>query len=147
MNRSLCVSLLILSALAGVSVVAGPLEAAAATSSPDDAMANGKGVFNQVCAACHQANAMGMPGAFPPLAASDYLNGDPKRAIGIVLNGLSERITVNGTAYQGVMPGQGSHLSDQQIANVLTYVLNNFSNKGGTISPADVAAMRNVDKK
>lgn len=146
MNQSVCVSLLILSALTVVGVVARPLEAAGATSSADNAMVNGKRVFSQVCAACHQDNAMGMPGAFPPLATSDYLNSDPKRAISIVLNGLNKKITVNGTTYEGVMPGQGYHLDDQQIANVLTYVLNNFNNKGGTITPADVKAVRASDK-
>lgn len=107
-----------------------------------DAMADGKRVFNQICAACHQGNAMGLPGAFPPLAMSDYLNADPKRAIGIVLNGLSGKITVNSTGYESVMPPQGPQLSDQEIANVLTYVLNNFNNKGGSISAAEVKAVR-----
>ena len=105
-------------------------------------MANGKRVFNQVCAACHQGKAMGLPGAFPPLAMSDYLNADPKRAIGIVLHGLSCKITVNSTGYESVMPAQGPNLSDAEIADVLTYVLNNFNNKGGSISPAQVKAVR-----
>lgn len=106
------------------------------------AMAEGKRVFTQICAACHQGNALGLPGAFPPLAMSDYLNADPKRAIGIVLNGLSGRITVNSTGYESVMPAQGPNLSDEEIANVLTYVLNNFNNKGGSISSAEVKAVR-----
>lgn len=107
-----------------------------------DATADGKRVFTQICAACHQGNAMGLPGAFPPLAMSDYLNADPKRAIGIVLNGLSGKITVNSTGYESVMPAQGAQLSDTEIANVLTYVLNNFNNKGGTVTPAEVKAVR-----
>lgn len=124
--------------------VASPSSAAAApaVATVDDAMANGKRVFNQICAACHQGNAMGLPGAFPPLAMSDYLNADPKRAIGIVLHGLSGKITVNSTGYESVMPPQGPNLNDTEIANVLTYVLNNFNNKGGSISPAQVKAVR-----
>ncbi|EQD67246.1 cytochrome c, class I, partial [mine drainage metagenome] len=73
--------------------------AAAPAAAVNDAMADGKRVFGQICAACHQGNGMGLPGAFPPLAMSDYLNANPKGAIGIVLNGLSGKITVNNTGY------------------------------------------------
>ncbi|MGA8708437.1 MAG: copper-containing nitrite reductase, partial [Steroidobacteraceae bacterium] len=114
----------------------------AAASNPIDAVADGRRVFTQICAACHQGNAMGLPGAFPPLAMSDYLNSDPKRAIGIVLNGLSGKITVNSTGYESVMPAQGAQLNNDEIANVLTYVLNNFNNKGGAVSAAEVKAVR-----
>ncbi|MHB1273589.1 MAG: copper-containing nitrite reductase [Rhodanobacter sp.] len=116
--------------------------AVAAVSNVNDAMADGKRVFTQICSACHQGNAMGLPGAFPPLAMSDYLNAAPKRAIDIVLNGLSGKITVNNTGYESVMPALGPQLSDDEIANVLTYVLNNFNNKGGSISAAEVKAVR-----
>ena len=112
-----------------------------------DAVADGKRVFTQICAACHQGNAMGLPGAFPPLAMSDYLNADSKRAIDIVLNGLSGKITVNSTGYESVMPAQGAQLNDTEIANVLTYVLNNFNNKGGTVTPAEVKAVRETTKQ
>lgn len=107
-----------------------------------DSVADGKRVFNQVCAACHQGNAMGLPGAFPPLAMSDYLNAAPKGAINTVLHGLSGKITVNNTGYESVMPALGPQLSDDEIANVLTYVLNNFNNKGGTVSVEEVKAVR-----
>jgi nitrite reductase (NO-forming) len=73
---------------------------------------------------------------------SDYLNSDPKRAISIVLHGLSGKITVNSTGYESVMPALGPQLSDDEIANVLTYVLNNFNNKGGTIKASEVKAVR-----
>ncbi len=134
-------------------VSSGPIPGAAKVarkvaveSSAMDATADGKRVFTQICAACHQGNAMGLPGAFPPLAMSDYLNADPKRAIGIVLNGLSGKITVNSTGYENVMPAQGAQLSNEEIANVLTYVLNNFNNKGGKISAAEVKAVREAGK-
>ncbi|MDE2304128.1 MAG: nitrite reductase, copper-containing [Gammaproteobacteria bacterium] len=115
---------------------------AAAASGPLDAMADGRRVFNQICSACHQGNAMGLPGAFPPLAMSDFLNAAPKRAIGIVLHGLSGRITVNSTGYESVMPALGAQLSDEEIAHVLTFVLNNFNNRGGHIDPSEVRAVR-----
>jgi nitrite reductase (NO-forming) len=125
----------------------GPVEGTAkpqtsTASSANDALADGKRVFTQICAACHQGNAMGLPGAFPPLAMSDYLNADPQRAIGIVLNGLNGKITVNSTGYESMMPAQGANLSDEEIASVLTYVLNNFNNKGGAINLAEVKAVR-----
>ena len=115
---------------------------ASAPAMAKDSVADGKRVFNQVCAACHQGNAMGLPGAFPPLAMSDYLNAAPKGAIHIVLHGLSGKITVNNTGYESVMPALGPQLSDDEIANVLTYVLNNFNNKGGSISAEEVKAVR-----
>ncbi|MHB8667327.1 MAG: copper-containing nitrite reductase [Burkholderiales bacterium] len=123
------------------------MPAHAAASAMNDEMVDGKRVFGQICAACHQADGTGLTGAFPPLAMSDFLNADPKRAIGIVLHGMSGKITVNSTGYESVMPAFGSQLSDDEIAHVLTYVLNNFNNKGGTISPAAVKAVRAAGPK
>lgn len=121
-----------------------PATAQAALKSSDVSAtaAVGRRVFMQVCAACHQGNGMGLAGAFPPLAMSDYLNSDPQRAIAIVLNGLSGRITVNSTGYEAAMPAQRDILGDEEIAGVLTYVLNNFGNRGGSISAAEVRAQR-----
>ena len=120
--------------------------AAKPATSVNDAMADGKRVFGQICSACHQPNGTGLPGAFPPLAMSDYLNASPKGAIGIVLNGLSGKITVNSTGYESVMPAFGSQLNDDEVAHVLTYVLNNFNNKGGSISPSEVKSVRAGNK-
>jgi nitrite reductase (NO-forming) len=100
----------------------------------------GKNVFESNCLACHQANGEGIPNAFPPLAKSDFLNADHNRAIGILLNGRSGPITVNGKNFDSVMPAIA--LNDEQIANVLTYVLNNFGNNGGQVTPSQVKAKR-----
>lgn len=100
----------------------------------------GKAVYEKVCQACHQADGKGVPGAFPPLAESDYLAADLTKSIHGVVHGLSGEITVNGVKFNSAMPK--SDLSDEEIANVFTYVLNNFSNKGGEVSAADVAATR-----
>ncbi|MCB9426497.1 MAG: c-type cytochrome [Flavobacteriales bacterium] len=89
-------------------------------------MALGKEKYAQTCFACHQAEGQGVPGAFPPLAKSDYLNADVARAIDIVLNGKSGEITVNGTTYNSVMTAQ--NLSDEEVLNVLTYVYNSWGN-------------------
>ena len=99
---------------------------------------HGKQVLMQTCFACHQANGQGIPGAFPPLASSDFLNADVVRAIGIVKHGLNGEVTVNGTPFNSVMPAQ--NLSDEEIADVLTYVYNNFDNNKTVVTPEMVKA-------
>jgi nitrite reductase (NO-forming) len=101
----------------------------------------GNKVFLTSCFACHLATGEGIPGVFPPLAASDFLNADTDRAIRIVTKGLSGPITVNGKTYNNVMPPQ-TQLNDNEVADVITYVLNSWNNKGGTISPNDVKRAR-----
>lgn len=100
----------------------------------------GQRVYESNCLACHQANGQGIPSAFPPLAKSDYLNANPFLGVSAIINGLSGPIKVNGTHYNGVMPAM--RLSDQDIANVITFVLNRWGNKGGQISAAEVANRR-----
>jgi len=87
----------------------------------------GEEVFKVACVACHQDTGQGLPGAFPPLAKSDYLLADPARAVGIVVRGLQGEVTVNGQKYNSVMPAM-TQLTEQQIADVLTYVLNTWGN-------------------
>lgn len=102
--------------------------------------AKGKGVYDKVCVACHQPTGQGIPSAFPPLAKSDYLNKDVNRAIKGVVKGLSGPITVNGKKFSGAMPAQA--LSDQQIADALTYVYANWGNNKTVVTPAMVKAQR-----
>jgi len=103
-------------------------------------IARGEDTFKQVCVACHQANAEGVPNVFPPLAKSDYLNKDPLRAADAIVNGLQGEITVNGAKFNQVMPKLS--LTDEQTANVVTYVINNFGNKGGEVTPEQVKKLR-----
>ena len=100
----------------------------------------GKSVYNQTCVACHQATGSGIPGAFPPLAKSDYLNKDVNRAIKGVVKGLSGAITVNGKKFNGAMPAQA--LSDEQIADALTYVYASWGNNKTVVTTAMVKAQR-----
>ncbi len=100
----------------------------------------GRRIFESTCAACHQPDGQGLAGAFPPLAGSDFLNADRDRAIATVLHGRSGPITVNGGQFDNVMPALG--LSDDQVANVLTYVYSQWGNNGTVIDPATVAAVR-----
>lgn len=100
----------------------------------------GQRVYESNCLACHQANGQGIPSAFPPLAKSDYLNANPLLGVDAIMKGLSGPIKVNGTRFDGVMPAM--RLSDQDIANVITFILNSWDNKGGQISAAEVANRR-----
>jgi len=106
----------------------------------EERIAMGKTVYAKTCLACHQDNGLGIANAFPPLAKSDYLNADAGRAIDVVLHGKTGEITVNGQKYNGVMPAQV--LSDEEIANVLSYVYASWGNKKQEIKPGMVAAKR-----
>lgn len=108
-------------------------------------IAAGKVLYNGTCSVCHQNDGDGLPSVFPPLAGSDFLMADKARAIGIVLNGLSGPVTVNGSAYDSVMPAM-SQLNDDEIANILTFVLNSWGNDDGTVTTAEVAAVREATK-
>ena len=100
----------------------------------------GKALYVSTCLACHQADGKGIEKAFPPLVKSDYFSSNPQKIIQVILHGLSGPVTVNGKLYNSVMPKQT--LSDNQIASVATYILNNFGNKGGELHAADVAKLR-----
>lgn len=110
-------------------------------SSVAERIALGKQLYAKTCFACHQAEGQGIAGAFPPLAASDYLNEDVERAIEIVLKGKSGEITVNGEVYNSVMTAQT--LSDEEVANVLTYVYSMWDNDGEVVTPDMVAKVKN----
>ena len=100
----------------------------------------GAAVFANNCQACHQATGEGVPDAFPPLAKSDYLNANKVRAIKTVTGGLETKLTVNGHEFNGVMPAWS--LSDEDIADVLTYVYNTWGNSGFDVAPEEVKAYR-----
>ena len=106
----------------------------------DDAMAaqmkRGEEIFKTKCIACHQADAKGIPGAFPPLAQSDYLLADPVRAVAQTLNGSHEEMVVNGVTYNAPMTPQVDTKED--AVAVINYVLNNFGNDGGYVTMEDV---------
>lgn len=103
-------------------------------------MERGKKVYLSSCFACHMASGEGLPNVFPPLAKSDFLVADKDRAIKTVVRGLTGPITVNGKPYNNMMPPQD--VSDDQAADVVTYILNEWGNNGGTVSAADVKRVR-----
>jgi nitrite reductase (NO-forming) len=103
-------------------------------------MERGRKVFFSSCFACHMQEGQGLPGVFPPLAGSDYMKADTDRSIRVVLKGLSGPITVNGKPYNSMMPPQD--LTNDQAADVLTFVMNSWGNDYGTVSSQDVQRVR-----
>ena len=107
------------------------------------AMGRGKKVYEAVCLACHQPDAAGVPNMNPPLIKTKWVLGDKKELIKIVLKGLQGgTINIDGDTFNNPMPPQESTLSDQEIADVLTYVRNSFGNKATMVTVAEVKAMR-----
>ncbi len=132
--------------ISAITLASDPVEVhraeAAAGGKPDAAQLQaGEKTFQAACMACHQATGKGLPGAFPPLAGSDFLKADKHRAIGIVLRGLTGSVVVNGTTFNSVMPPM-TQLSDADVANALTYVMNSWGNAFGVVSTAEVTAVR-----
>lgn len=103
-------------------------------------MERGRIEFQNSCAACHQLNGQGVPGAFPPLANSDYIRKNRQSIAAIPVRGLSGPIIVNGKEYNSVMPAMG--LSNHDAASVLTYILNSWGNNLGEVKAAEVAKAR-----
>ena len=113
----------------------------AAELSPAD---RGKKIFSANCAVCHQPSGVGAQGqGYPPLAGSEIVNGGARRPAMIVLKGLTGPITVKGVQYgSAVMQPWEKTLSDQKIADVLTYVRQEWGNTGGPITAEGIAALR-----
>ncbi len=104
---------------------------AAAASSPSQAQeTDGKALFLKNCAACHQASGKGIPGAFPALAGSSFVQGKSTEVASVLLKG------------RGGMPDFSDSLSDREIATVLTFVRSNWGNKADGLNEADVSALR-----
>ncbi|TSD66757.1 cytochrome c [Inquilinus sp. KBS0705] len=104
-------------------------------------IANGKKVYMQYCLTCHQADGGGVQRMNPPLIKTEYVLGDKKRLIGIVLKGFSEDVEINGEYYSNTMPAH-DFLKDQEIADVLTYVRNSFGNKAAAVKVTEVTKTR-----
>ena len=97
--------------------------------------------YKRQCLSCHQKNAAGIPGMYPPLAKNKVVSGDKQELIKIVLHGVSGEIEVNGETYNGVMASY-KNLPDQDIADILNYLRSGFGNSGDVITPAEVKSLR-----
>jgi ubiquinol-cytochrome c reductase cytochrome b subunit len=101
----------------------------------------GEQVFTQNCASCHQANGQGQAGVFPPLAGnSDVVASDPKMIIHTLLYGLQGKV-IGGKTYAAQMPAWKGTLTNDDIANVLTYVRSAWGNKASAVTAAQVSAV------
>jgi mono/diheme cytochrome c family protein len=109
----------------------------------EESMAAGKAIYEGkgTCSVCHQVTGVGLPPTFPPLAKADYLLADKKRAIRQTMYGAKEPITVNGVTYPGglmtVVP-----LTDEEVRDVVNYILNSWGNEGGAVTLEMVKAER-----
>ena len=100
----------------------------------------GKLVYDDFCAQCHMPDGKGVAGAFPPLAGSDWLTEQRQASIHAIKYGQQGEITVNGETYNGVMTSMG--LSDEEVADVLNYVMNSWGNsQKEPVTPTEVASV------
>lgn len=103
---------------------------------------DGGAVFAGTCAACHQATGQGLPGAFPPLAGSEWVNGPKDMMVQIVLHGLQGAVQVKGQTYQGAMPSFEKTLDDASLAAVISHVRSAWGNSGDRVTVEDIVAAR-----
>ena len=96
-----------------------------------ESMQRGQKIYDQICVTCHKPDGQGLLFLYPPLADSDFLLNKTEEAIKVVKNGIEGTLEVNGVIYNNMMPAQG--LSDQEVADVLNYVLRSWGNQSKTI--------------
>ena len=116
---------------------------------PDPAVhARGLAIYNKTCIACHGPEGKGVPGAFPPLDGAPYPVGDPSIPIRIIIHGLQGPLEVLGQKYNVPMAALGE-LKDTEVADVLTYVRQSWSNDAAPVSTETVKQVRSkhADRK
>ncbi|MEX2574230.1 MAG: c-type cytochrome [Balneolaceae bacterium] len=102
----------------------------------------GENIYRRYCADCHQSDGQGSSPRFPPLADTDWVTGSSKRLISIILNGMAGPIMVRDEHYDSVMPAH-DFLSDEDVAEVATYIRQNFGNRASAVSENEVEEIRN----
>ena len=112
------------------------------------ALERGKAVYAKTCVACHQPNGKGLPGVFPHLDGSDWLEADTSLLSKVVLRGLQGPITINGAPFNGPMPMAplADTLKDEEIADVINYVRATYGKGGALATPEVVKAAREATK-
>jgi mono/diheme cytochrome c family protein len=111
------------------------------TTDPDpglqESMERGKELYNTMCVTCHMADGTGVAGVFPPLAQADYLE-NTEASIHAIKYGLQGEITVNSETYNNIMTPLG--LDDQEVADVMNYILNSWGNEAEEMITEDQVA-------
>lgn len=117
-----------------------------------DPLVLGKKQYDAICITCHQANGMGLPATFPPLAGSEWVTGSNDRLIRLVVYGMTGPVKVKGVTYNaapmpviGKVAGSAYNLSDDKVAAVLTYIRQEWGNVGPAITTEQVAAVRSKE--
>ena len=120
----------------------------ATAAAPVDPKVVGKRLYTQNCVVCHQPNGMGVSGQFTPLAGSEWVltegNHAENHLVMLVLNGLQGTFEVKGQQYNNAMV-PWKQLSDEQIADILTYIRSDWGNNTPAISPEFVTQIRKTD--
>ena len=101
----------------------------------------GAALYKQYCLTCHQADGSGVPKLNPPLIKTTWVTGEKPKLIKWVLQGSVEKVDIDGEYYTNNMPAQ-NYLTDQQIADVLTFVRSSFGNKASAVTPTEVKTVR-----
>ena len=109
------------------------------------AAVQGKAVYAQYCLSCHQADGGGVDNLNPPLSKTTWVLGEKPRLVNVLLNGMQGQ-DIDGEPYNNVMASH-DFLTDQQIADVLTFIRNSFGNKASAIKAPEVKAVRAAGKK
>lgn len=110
------------------------------------AAVDGKAVFAANCAACHQATGAGLPGVFPPLDGSEWVQGKPVVLANILLHGIEGELEVHGTTYNGQMPAF-PQLDDAELAGVATYIRGAWGNSADPVDADLFKAERDAARR
>lgn len=102
----------------------------------------GSALYTAKCSGCHQPTGAGIPGVFPPLDGSEIVLGPDKDFVGVILHGKSGPIKIKGADFNGAMPAVGAGLSNEEVAQLATYVRTAWSNKGKPIGPGQVPGLK-----
>ncbi len=107
----------------------------------------GKAVYMMTCIACHQPTGLGIPGAFPPLAGTEYTQGEARRMIAMTLKGVNPPLKIKSMTYVVPMPPLPVQFpilaDDNKLADVINFVRNSFGNKDEkAVTPAMIADVR-----
>jgi mono/diheme cytochrome c family protein len=145
MMRSVFVLVIISSAMVADAQSAKPAPKKVEKKETATAYSRGKLLYAAYCLACHQADGSGVPNLNPPLIDTKWVTGSKATLIGMVLKGSKGQVEIDGETFHNTMPAQ-AQLTDQQIADVLTYIRNSFGNKSSAVTTAEVKSVRSKIK-
>jgi mono/diheme cytochrome c family protein len=109
----------------------------------EDRLSRGAQLYQQHCALCHRPDGQGVEDLYPPLAGTNWVTGSKDRLINVLLRGLSEPIEVNGKTYEEAMAPY-AHLSDEELAAILSFIRQSWGNEAGAVLPAEVREERRL---